>query len=87
MPSESGGLGGTGGGRSDFPASELPAYVIAQVVGGIAAAGVLYVIASGKAGIRPGGGFASNGYGDALAGRILAGWPAWWPRSCSRSCS
>jgi len=33
-----------------FPASELPAYIIAQVVGGIVGAGVLYVIASGKAG-------------------------------------
>src|SRR5664279_929909 len=31
-----------------FPAKELPAYVVAQVIGGIAAAGVLYIIASGK---------------------------------------
>jgi aquaporin Z len=46
-----------------FPASELPAYVIAQVIGGIAGAGVLYVIASGKAGFDLSGGFASNGYG------------------------
>ena len=46
-----------------FPASELPAYVIAQVVGAIAAAGVLFVIASGKAGFVMGG-FASNGYGE-----------------------
>ncbi|MGE5569093.1 MAG: aquaporin Z [Rhodospirillales bacterium] len=45
-----------------FPASDLLAYVIAQVAGGIAAAGVLYVIASGKAGFDLGG-FASNGYG------------------------
>jgi len=45
-----------------FPASELPAYVVAQVIGGIAGAGVLYVIASGKAGFDLGGGFASNGY-------------------------
>ena len=45
-----------------FPASELPAYIIAQVVGGIVAAGVLYVIASGKAGFDLSGGFASNGY-------------------------
>ncbi len=35
-----------------FPASELPAYIIAQVVGGIVASGVLYVIASGKAGFH-----------------------------------
>jgi aquaporin Z len=45
-----------------FPASELPAYVIAQVVGAIAAAGVLYVIASGKSGFQVSAGFAANGY-------------------------
>ena len=47
-----------------FPASELLPYVVAQVLGGIAGAGVLYVIASGKAGFSLAGGFASNGYGD-----------------------
>jgi aquaporin Z len=47
-----------------FPASELPAYIIAQVVGGIVGAGVLYVIASGKPGFTLAGGFASNGYGE-----------------------
>jgi aquaporin Z len=47
-----------------FPLSELPAYVIAQVIGGIAGAGVLYVIASGRAGFSLAGGFASNGYAD-----------------------
>lgn len=46
-----------------FPASELPAYIAAQVIGAIVAAGVLYVIASGKAGFDVGAGFASNGYG------------------------
>ena len=46
-----------------FPASELLAYVAAQVAGAILAAAVLYVIASGKAGFDLAGGFASNGYG------------------------
>jgi aquaporin Z len=46
-----------------FPASELWAYIVAQVAGGIAAAGVLYVIASGKAAFDVSAGFASNGYG------------------------
>jgi len=46
-----------------FPVSELPAYVIAQVVGGVLGSGVLYLIASGKPGFSLAGGFASNGYG------------------------
>src|SRR5579871_2065914 len=46
-----------------FPANELPAYIAAQVVGGIAGAGILFVIASGKAGFDLSAGFASNGYG------------------------
>jgi aquaporin Z len=58
-----------------FPASDLPAYVIAQVAGGIAAAGVLYVIASGTAGFDIRNGFALNGYGDHSPGgySLLAG--------------
>jgi len=47
-----------------FPASELLPYVVAQVVGGIAAAGVLFIIASGIAGFDVHTGFPSNGYGD-----------------------
>jgi aquaporin Z len=46
-----------------FPASDLLPYIIAQVAGGIAGAGVLYVIASGKEGFTTAAGFASNGYG------------------------
>ena len=46
-----------------FPAQDLPPYVAAQLLGGIIGAGVLYVIASGKAGFDLGGGFAANGYG------------------------
>jgi len=46
-----------------FPISDLWAYVVAQVAGAIAAAAVLFVIASGKAGFDLAGGFASNGYG------------------------
>src|SRR6476661_8897128 len=45
-----------------FPASNLLAYVVAQVGGGILGAAALYVIASGKAGFDLAGGFASNGY-------------------------
>jgi aquaporin Z len=47
-----------------FPASDLPAYIVAQVVGAVFASGVLYSIASGKAGFSLAGGFASNGYAD-----------------------
>jgi aquaporin Z len=47
-----------------FPFSELPAYIVAQVLGAIAGAGVLFVIASGQAGFDVSGGFASNGYAD-----------------------
>lgn len=46
-----------------FPASELLPYIVAQVLGGIAGAGILYVIANGG-GDPLSGGFAANGYGD-----------------------
>jgi aquaporin Z len=49
------------GGR--FPAEQLPGYIVAQVIGGIAGAGILYLIASGKADFSVAAGFASNGYG------------------------
>jgi aquaporin Z len=49
------------GGR--FPATSLAPYIAAQVLGGIVAGGVLYLIASGAAGFDVSKGFASNGYG------------------------
>lgn len=50
------------GGR--FSASELPGYIIAQVLGAIAAAAVLFVVASGADGFDASAGFAANGYGE-----------------------
>ena len=46
-----------------FPGADLLPYIIAQVVGAIAGAGILYVIASGAFGFDLAGGFAANGYG------------------------
>ena len=50
------------GGR--FPASQLLPYIVAQVIGGLVAGGVLYVIASGAVGFDVSAGFASNGFGE-----------------------
>jgi aquaporin Z len=55
------------GGR--FDAKDLPGYIIAQVLGGAAGAGILYLIASGHAGFSLTGGFASNGYGEHSPGQ------------------
>ena len=55
-------LGLWAGGR--FPAKDLLPYIVAQCLGGVAAAGVLFVIASGAAGFDLSGGFAANGFGD-----------------------
>ena len=59
------------GGR--FKTSELPAYIVAQVVGAAIAAGTLYLIASGKAGFSSAGGLASNGYGPHSPGQYSMG--------------
>jgi len=58
-----------------FPATELLPYIVAQVIGGIAGAGVLYIIASGKAGFTLANGFAANGYAENSPGgySLLAG--------------
>jgi aquaporin Z len=55
------------GGR--FPAGQLLPYIVLQVLGGILGAGVLYLIASGKADFSLAGGLASNGYGEHSPGK------------------
>ncbi len=64
-PAVSAGL--VAGGR--FPQKELAPYIIAQVLGGLAGAAVLYVIASGKEGFTLADGFAANGYADHSPGK------------------
>jgi aquaporin Z len=55
-------IGAVAAGR--LPAKELVPYIVSQVLGGIVAGGVLYVIASGSAGFDLSNGFAANGYGE-----------------------
>jgi aquaporin Z len=64
-------IGLTAGGR--FPASQILPYVVAQVVGAIVGAGVLYLIASGKPGFDVASGFAANGYGEHSPGKYSLG--------------
>lgn len=64
-------VGLVSGGR--FPAGELVPYIAAQVAGGVVGAGVLYFIASGKAGFDIAGGLASNGYADHSPGGYSLG--------------
>jgi aquaporin Z len=61
-----------------FPGSDLVPYIIAQVVGAIVGAGILYLIASGKEGFSLAGGLASNGYGELSPGKytLYAGFVA-----------
>jgi aquaporin Z len=56
-----------------FSWSELPGYIIAQVLGGVGGALILYLIASGKADFSTAGGFASNGYGEHSPGGYSVG--------------
>jgi aquaporin Z len=64
-------VGLAAGGR--FPAGQIIPYIVAQVIGAIVGAAVLYVIASGKAGFSLSGGFAANGYGAHSPGQYGLG--------------
>lgn len=56
------------GGR--FKGSELIPYIVVQVLGAVAGAGVLYIIASGQDGFSTANGFAANGYGEHSLGKF-----------------
>jgi aquaporin Z len=71
------------GGR--FKASELPLYIVAQVLGAVAGAAVLYAIASGKAGFDVHAGFASNGYPAMVMTSIRLAGTRWPQVSCAKS--
>ena len=62
------------------PATEVLPYIVAQVIGGIVAGGVLYIIASGVPSFSVADGFAANGYGEHSPGAIRS-FPAWSPKS------
>jgi aquaporin Z len=52
-----------------FPGNQLAGYIIAQVLGGLLGAGILYLVASGQASFNVGDGFAANGYGEHSPGK------------------
>jgi len=60
-------VGLAAGGR--FPGSQVVPYIVAQVIGGVAGAALLYLIAKGAPGFDLAGGFASNGYADHSPGK------------------
>ena len=64
-------VGLAAGGR--FPTSDVIPYIVAQVIGAVVAAAVLYVIASGTAEFSVAGGFAANGYGEHSPGKYGLG--------------
>src|SRR6187431_879728 len=64
-------VGLAAGGR--FPSNQVVPYIVAQVIGAVIGAAVLYLIASGKSGFSLAGGFAANGYGDHSPGKYGLG--------------
>jgi aquaporin Z len=67
-----------------FPAHEVPGYIAAQVVGAILGAGVLYLIATGRAGLSPAASLPTD---MAITPRVaIPSWPASAPKRSSRLC-